>query len=546
MMPTQPLRGADRCGRVTAGLSRALLLGLLLWLVPRAAAQHQGPGSFADAGTVTLVTDGSAADLDPANDSVASSNMIVRNIYDTLLSLDGSSIDRYKPALAVAWDVNPRKSLYTFHLRHGVRFHTGRCCLTAADVQYSLQRLVLSNLNEAYVLARFLTDPLKQITVRDPYTVAFALGRPQPFFLAGLASQYAPYILDAQALKAHEQQHDWGHAWASDHDAGTGPYLLQSWAHSQQEVLVRFPAYWGGWSGAHFSRVIVRTVPAAATRRELVERGAADLTFDLTPQDYQALSTNPAVKVSTPYGTDIDYIDMTEWGPLASPYARQALSYAFPYDALIKGVLRGYAQRAYGPLARTVLGYDPHMFHYQTDLSKARALLQKAGVKPGTTLTYTYADPYGPLGLLLQAQLAQVGITLKLQRLDEAVFSTIFYGSEPASKRPNLMPWGWWPDYNDPYDECVPLVASYSYNAGNAGYYHNAAVDALLADMKTAARERVVSDAYKLQDLTGRVDPSAIWAYQPTDVTIMVKNLQGYVFNPLAIQTYGFYTMYRS
>ena len=89
---------------------------------------------------------------------------------------------------------------------------------------------------------------------------------------------------------------------------------------------------------------------------------------------------------------------MTEAGRWPARCARQALSYAFPYDALIDGIFRGYAKRAYGCLASTLLGFDPSVFHYQTDLAKARALLQKAGVKPGTTLTYTYADPDEPEG----------------------------------------------------------------------------------------------------------------------------------------------------
>jgi peptide/nickel transport system substrate-binding protein len=253
--------------------------------------------------------------------------------------------------------------------------------------------------------------------------------------------------------------------------------------------------------------------------------------------------------VIAPYGTEVDYAVMTEAGPLASPYARQALSYAFNYNAYLTAAFHGYARRAYGPLASVLLGYDPHMFHYQTDLARARALLQKAGVKPGTVLTYTYSP--GPraqtAGLILQAQLAQLGITVKLQQLDEAAFNGIFYGSEPPGKRPNLMFFGWWPDYNDPYDECVPLVASYSAGAAgaNAGYYHNKEVDALLAQMKNTDRELLVGDAHKLQDITGRVDPPALWLDEPAQATILARSLKGYVFNPLELQTYYFYTMHR-
>ncbi len=64
--------------------------------------------------------------------------------------------------------------------------------------------------------------------------------------------------------------------------------------------------------------------------------------------------------------------------------------------------------------------------------------------------------------------------------------------------------------------------------------------------MKYAPPERLVRDAHKLQDLTSRVDPPAIWRAEPAQVNVLAHNLRGFVFNPLDLQTYGFYPMYRS
>ena len=528
----------------------ALISGLVLlgpWAHGAASAQRRLPASFVDAGTLTVAMDGATIDLDPASEQSYASDTVARNIEEALLGFDGSSMDSYRPLLATSWSANGDKSVWTIHLRHNVRFHTGRCCLTAADVQYSIGRAVKAGLAGSYVYSRFLTDPFKQIKVVDASTVRFDLGRPEPIFPAALTSEYVGLILDAQALKAHATKSDpYAHNWATGHDLGTGPYTLHSWTRQQQVVLSRFPAYWGGWSGSHFSRVVVRTVAESTTRRELVERGQADLTFNLTPQDYLALRNNPRVRLVAPYATEVDYAVMTQWGPLASPYARQALSYAFPYNAYINGVFKGYAKRAYGPIPSALLGYDPHAFHYQTDLARARALLQKAGVKPGTTLTYDYGTNGGPAGLLLQAQLAQIGLKLKVQQLSDQAMSSIFFGTEPPSQRPNLMFQTWWPDYNDPWDMCDPLVASSSAGAAgaNAGYYHNKTVDALLAQMKNAGAETLVADAHRLQDITSRVDPAAIWVAEPAQVTVMAANLQGFVPNPIELHTYGFYALH--
>src|SRR5260370_23051237 len=125
-----------------------------------------------------------------------------------------------------------------------------------------------------------MANPMKQIKVIDPYAVQFNLGRPQYTFINALASKNAGLVVDSQALKAHSTKSDpWGHNWITDHDAGTGPYVLQDWQHNVQETLVRFPEYWKVWSGRHFSTILMKEIPDSTTRRLLLERGPPDVTF---------------------------------------------------------------------------------------------------------------------------------------------------------------------------------------------------------------------------------------------------------------------------
>jgi len=55
----------------------------------------------------------------------------------------------------------------------------------------------------------------------------------------------------------------------------------------------------------------------------------------------------------------------------------------------------------------------------------------------------------------------------------------------------------------------------------------------------------LLKDARKLQDITSRLDPPAIWTEEPAQVTVVAKSLKGFVFNPLNIQVYYYYTMHR-
>ena len=298
----------------------ALVSGLVLDGPHRTATPLRTSAPFVDLGTLTTADPTSVTDLDPASNETSDGGNVERNIDGTLVTLAGSSMVRFQPALATSWSTNADQSVYTFHLRHGVRFHTGRCCLTADDVEYSIARTMLAQLANAYLFSRFLSNPLKQIKVIDPFTVAFDLGRPQYFFLNALASVYIAQDprRPGAAGACHQERSVGAHL-------GQRPRRRHGTLHDP-ELAARpatgveaLPRILGGWSGPHFSTIVVRTVPDSATRRELLERGQVQLTGDLTPQDYDALKQNPTIKVSAPYGAEIDYIIMTEAGTAGQP-----------------------------------------------------------------------------------------------------------------------------------------------------------------------------------------------------------------------------------
>lgn len=191
-----------RAMSVRALLSTALIGSSAIFAPGIATAKYVAAASaFVDSGTMTVVADATAVDLDPASDENYGSDNIARNIDDELVANDHASISKFFPKLAVSWSSNPDQSVWTFHLRRGVKFHTGRCCLTATDVQYSISRTIQANLSASYLFSRFISNPSKQITVVDPYTVQFSFSRGTPLLLNALAGEFTALILDSQALK---------------------------------------------------------------------------------------------------------------------------------------------------------------------------------------------------------------------------------------------------------------------------------------------------------------------------------------------------------
>ncbi|HEX5499426.1 MAG TPA: ABC transporter substrate-binding protein, partial [Thermomicrobiales bacterium] len=192
----------------------------------------------ADAKTLVFAADGSPSDLDPQTSNDYRSILALLGIYDTLIALKGDATDEYVPMLAETWEPNADKSVWTFHLRDGVKFTDGTPC-DAAAVVASFERLSTQSLGQGLSWTRFVSDPKKQITAPDAKTVVFDLGSPQPLFEAAIAGTYGVYIVNAKAMKAHEDNGDWGHAWAQTNADGTGagPYKLASLDPSEQLTL---------------------------------------------------------------------------------------------------------------------------------------------------------------------------------------------------------------------------------------------------------------------------------------------------------------------
>jgi len=91
---------------------------------------------------LTYATIGDMLTLDPALSYDTSSGEVIQNIYETLVFYDGEATDKFVGQLAESWEVSDDGTVWTFHIREGVKFHEGQT-LTPTDVAYSFQRGLL-------------------------------------------------------------------------------------------------------------------------------------------------------------------------------------------------------------------------------------------------------------------------------------------------------------------------------------------------------------------------------------------------------------------
>lgn len=512
-----------------------------------ATATEAGSRSESDNKTFTMLFTGGVPDVDPqsAYDNQASSMFMAT--YEMLLRLRGQSTFEYDPMLATAWEANDDLTEFTFTIAEGASFHDGSVC-DAEAVKASLTRFVEMSRGPVDVLRRFVPEPETQMEVVDDVTLTFTMNKPEPLFLAAMASEYGPLIVSPTAMEENATAEDpYAHEWFALNMVGTGPYMVTEAEPQERFVLDRFADYHG--IEHFFDQIVARVVTEDVTRRQLIETGDADGVAVLPAEDLDALKSDANVQVIDYATTQCNWIRLN-YALLDIP-ARQGLAYAFPYDAIIDEVLRGYAIKQ-GPIADTVLGFDPDLPLYDTDLDQAKTLLDSSElVDTGTELEYIMADGNAEdraIAELFQANLAEIGYTLKLTIVDRSALIDMAYGDSPPEERPHMMSSGWWPDYNDSYNQLYPnfSIDQQGSAGSNSMFYGNEEVSELLEQCTEA------ETIEELIDLTGQMlqimiwdDPAGIFYAQRTRSTVLSADVRGFIPNGIYIASYNFHEMWR-
>ncbi|HEX5497571.1 MAG TPA: ABC transporter substrate-binding protein [Thermomicrobiales bacterium] len=178
-------------------------------------------------------------------------------------------------------------------------------------------------------------------------------------------------------------------------------------------------------------------------------------------------------------------------------------------------------------------------------------MFAEAGVEPGTKLSLMMQSDAVAMAAamqLFQANLAKIGIDLKIQLVDYATFTSILFRDVDPTEQPNLMPWGWWPSYNDAWDHLqAQVLCDAAGSLGtNAGYYCNPKVDKLMDQARDAVDPAAYQKAIaEVQQILSRDDPPAIYYIQPQWVTVVRKDVEGFVFNPIYVGTFDWYRLGR-
>lgn len=451
--PGTPSRRAVIAG---TGGALALLLAGCTRTTPTAQTTADGTRS------ITLQTPAAPVTWDPVAAGDAESQRVIRQVYDTLIGLDGQT-GNPSAALAESWAISDDALTYTFHLRRGVTFHDGTA-MDADAVVTNIRRWVSLGRSDDPTVADISTlfdarsdggqstpntrqeeaeeknkdqpqdpsptpqlttpDPLGQaeakagapvasVTAVDAATVRLKLRRPITPLLRALAQPVFGIVSPAALKEAGATESVPDGDGLRRHAVGTGAFTAAM--KGTTVVLTAHPGHFSGDPGVDE----VRLMPTPS-----VTRRAWDLTaeridgFDLVTVDVLKGLVQAGLQVPPrdPFSVAFMGVNRAQrW--LAEDQVRRAIAHAIDRNSLLDLFLSS-TKAALSPLAPS-LGVSEPSIEFGHDQAKAQRLLSAAGYD-GSAIPFVFptgvSRPYLPQPELLYArisqQLATVGIAV--------------------------------------------------------------------------------------------------------------------------------------
>src|SRR5437588_1944917 len=302
------------------------------------------------------------------------------NCYDRLISHEMKTLpngvqyyDRDKFRLELADDMKVGDMSVTFKLKKNAVFQEGTP-VTAKDVKWSLDRAVsVGGFPTFQMGAGSLIKP-EQFVVLDDNTVRVDFAKKDRLTIPDLAV-IVPCIINSGLVKKHATEKDpWGLEYTKQNTAGSGAYRVVNWTAGTEVVMERNDK-WVGGPMPKVRRIVWRMVPSSGNRRALLERGDADISYDLPNKDFVELKDAGKLSiVSTPYSNGIQYIGMSvKQPPFDNLKVRQAVAHAIPYQKIMDAVLFGLSKPMFGAKSDALTEATwPQPHSYITDIAKAK------------------------------------------------------------------------------------------------------------------------------------------------------------------------------
>ena len=420
------------------------------------------PTEVAEPSIVRIGWSGAPDSLNPAAGLLSESYTLYELMYDTLIGLDLSGT--YYPELAESWDVSEDGTVWTFHLRDGVKFHDGTD-FTAEDMAFSIQ---FYKDHEEFPYLNSYTLNFETVEAADDSTLVITLGEP----IGNMESQ----LLFLYALPKHIWEGiDFDEALTFENleMIGSGPFKVVNYVRDQSIELAANTDHY--LNPPKIGGVIFQTYENPDALVQALREGQADLITDVPPTTIASLRQDANITVQeggTRSLRDIIFNVVpddkcpAEGGvcsghpALQDKVVRQALAHATDKQQIIDVALLGLGKPGLSMVPRS-LGdwFNSEVQDYAYDVDLANQMLDDAGYKDtdgdgvrempdgSQPLQFRFLIPSDIVtgareGDLIKAMWADVGIAIDVQVLEP---DTVTAACCPAFDYDVLL-WGWGAD----------------------------------------------------------------------------------------------------
>src|SRR6201986_993347 len=295
--------------------------------------------------TLRYANQGELKSLDPYTLKETTTIAHHAHVYEGLVTRDKEL--KIAPALAESWEIlEPTR--WRFHLRKNVKFHNGDP-FTADDVIFSADRVRAKGSN-------FLTNvPADAKFVKiDDYTVDVKLDAPNPI----LPSQWDGWVTmdkkwgEENSSVAPTPASATTPSFASLHENGTGPFIIESHQPGVKTVFKVNPNWWGK-PEHNLKEIIFTPIGSDATRVAALLSGEVDVIEPVPTQDIARVNSGGNATVLTGMEVRTIFLGMDQVrdellyssikgkNPFKGLRVREAFYKAVDIEAIKSRVMRG-------------------------------------------------------------------------------------------------------------------------------------------------------------------------------------------------------------
>jgi len=382
----------------------------IISLIGSANAQATAAGN-PDMLTIVVATD--PMTMDPAINTYFAARQVGRHVYEPLFRLDADF--NLLPMLAKEWRYLDDNTV-EIKLQEGVKFHNGDP-LTPEDVLFSFKR---SFEEKTAAFANVEHIDFDKCKVIDATTFNLVTTAPKANQLQLLSMGFAGIFSKSDFENKN------GNFFQKI--AGTGPYVLDDYVLSDYYNLTSFEDYWDSSISNRFKKLRFRVITEGSNRTIEAETGRADIVYDIPATDKARVMNAPNLQYLYAYSANTSYIFLNmAKEPLDDIRVRQAIWHGIDRELVV-----AIAYKTMGKLPNTFFSegikgtIDISSYLVERDVEKAKQLLADAGYPNGLTLEFA-AESNQPMRMdvaeAVQAQLAEIGIQVKLNFMDANAYS---------------------------------------------------------------------------------------------------------------------------